>query len=84
MPASDEMSCQELVELVTDYLENALSNSRKLKFEEHLKECDGCLTYVEQMRETIRATGRLREEAISPEVREVLLQLFRNWKLAEQ
>jgi len=84
MPASDEMSCQELVELVTDYLENTLSNSRKLKFEEHLKECDGCLTYVEQMRETIRATGRLREEAIAPEVREVLLQLFRNWKLAEQ
>lgn len=53
------MSCQEFVELVTDYLEDALSPAERARFEEHLRECHWCTRYVEQMRVTIRVVGRL-------------------------
>jgi anti-sigma factor RsiW len=75
-----ELTCQELVEVVTDYLEGDLPADRRLLFEEHIAWCDWCQTYVEQMRETIRLTGALREEDIEPEARDRLLALFRNWK----
>ena len=75
------MSCKELVELVTDYLEDALPASERQRFEEHLAICPGCVTYVDQMRQTVAATGRLREESLSPEAREDLLAAFRDWKL---
>jgi len=74
------LTCQELVELVTDYLESDLSPEDGRRFEEHLDVCPGCATYVEQMRETVSLTGRLREDDLAPPARDALLAQFRNWK----
>jgi anti-sigma factor RsiW len=74
-----EMPCRELVELVTDYLEDRLSPSERARFEAHLAECEYCETYLEQMRQTIRALGRLPEESLSAEARDALLTAFRDW-----
>jgi anti-sigma factor RsiW len=74
-----EMPCRELVELVTDYLEDRLSARDRARFEAHLAECEYCETYLEQMRQTIRALGRLPEESLSPEARDALLTAFRDW-----
>ena len=75
-----ELNCQELVELVTDYLEGVLLPAECARFEAHLTGCDGCTRYLEQMRLTIAAVGRLTEESIEPAARAELLQLFRDWK----
>ena len=74
------MTCKELVELVTDYLEGKLPNEVRLQLEEHLSGCKGCTNYIEQMRETIRLTGCLREENLSAQQKDELLDLFRDWK----
>ena len=74
-----EMACRELVELVTDYLEDRLSPSDRERFEAHVADCEYCETYLEQMRQTIRALGRLPEESLSPEGRDALLAAFRGW-----
>ncbi|HET9325339.1 MAG TPA: zf-HC2 domain-containing protein [Methylomirabilota bacterium] len=74
-----ELPCRELVELVTDYLEDRLSPIDRARFEAHLTECEACRTYLEQFRETIRVLGRLPEESLSPEAREALLTAFRGW-----
>ena len=75
-----DLPCQELVELVTDYLEDQLPSSTRVRFDAHLAQCSGCRAYLEQMRQTIRTVGRLREESIQPETRDRLLSVFRNWK----
>lgn len=75
-----ELTCQELVELVTDYLENALPRSEAARFEEHLQNCRGCRAYVEQMRRTVGALGRLREDWIPEDAIQKLLHTFRDWK----
>jgi anti-sigma factor RsiW len=80
MTNPNEMTCRELVEVITDYLEGALPASDRRRFEEHLSECPYCVNYLEQMRATIEALGELREESISPEAREELLAAFRNWR----
>jgi anti-sigma factor RsiW len=77
---TDELTCRELVELVTDYLEGALPPGDVERFERHLAICPGCTTYVEQIRETVRQTGRLREDDLEPAARDALLAQFRNWK----
>lgn len=74
-----EMPCRELVELVTDYLEDRLSPLDRARFEAHLGECEACRTYLEQFRQTIRALGRLPEESLSPEARASLVAAFRGW-----
>jgi anti-sigma factor RsiW len=79
---SSALTCKELVELVTDYLEGKLPARDRRRFERHLGDCGGCTNYVEQMRTTIAATGRLSEDSISPDVRDELLAAFRDWKLA--
>lgn len=75
-----ELTCQELVELVTDYFENALSENERARIEQHLASCDGCDTYVEQMRLTIETLGKLEEKDVSPEAREKLQRVFWEWK----
>jgi len=75
------LSCRELVELVTDYLEGALPRDRK-RFDAHIAGCDGCRAYLAQMRATIRATGRLTQEQIPTAARDKLLEVFRDWKTA--
>ena len=74
-----ELPCRELVELVTDYLEDRLSPIDRARFEAHLTECEACRTYLEQFRQTIRVLGRLPEESLSPDAREALLTAFRGW-----
>jgi predicted anti-sigma-YlaC factor YlaD len=76
----NEMTCKELVELVTDYLEGTLPDDDHMRLESHLSRCDGCTNYVEQMRQTIRLTGHVQEESLTPQEREDLLTLFRDWK----
>jgi anti-sigma factor RsiW len=74
------MSCRELVELVTAYLEGALSLADRMRFESHLSGCDHCSTYLEQMRLTIQLTGTLRVDGVSREAEETLLRAFRDWR----
>jgi len=78
--AYPEMPCQELVELITEYLEGTLSEVDRLRFEQHLADCRHCRTYLLQMRQTIHALGKLPEETIPDEVKSELLQAFRDWK----
>lgn len=79
MTAAD-LTCRELVEIVTDYLEGRLPRRDLMRFEEHVLGCEGCTVYVAQMRETIRLTGALRTEDVPHEVEEELLRAFRGWK----
>jgi anti-sigma factor RsiW len=74
-----EMPCQELVEVVTEYLEDRLSPSDRARFEAHIAACEPCRTYLEQFRATVRALGRLPEESLSAEARTALLSAFRGW-----
>ena len=76
----DHITCQEVVELVTDYLEDALPAGQASLFEQHLNFCDGCVLYVDQLRTTIATLGRIREADVPPETREKLLTAFRDWK----
>ena len=74
------LTCHELVELITDYLEDALAPEVRARFELHLSVCPGCVDYLEQMRHTIRSVGRLRDESLEPTVRDKLLGAFRTWR----
>jgi len=74
------LTCQELVELVTDYLEGALSVEDRFRFEEHIAVCPPCRAHLWQMRETIRVLGQLTEESVPPRARNELLRAFRDWK----
>jgi anti-sigma factor RsiW len=75
-----ELSCQELVELVTEYLEAALPAEDRERFDSHIAACDGCRTYLEQIRVTVELSGRLTPEQLAPEAEATLLQAFRDWK----
>jgi anti-sigma factor RsiW len=75
-----DLTCMELVELVTDYLEGALAEPDRVRLEAHLAECDGCTVYLAQMRRTISLTGMLTEDEIPPEGRDELLRVFRAWR----
>jgi anti-sigma factor RsiW len=76
----EDLTCQELVELVTAYLEGALDATDRARFEDHLAQCEGCTTYVEQMRTTIRLSGMVSPEALSDEAERDLMSAFRSWK----
>jgi anti-sigma factor RsiW len=72
-----ELTCVEVVELVTAYLDRRLTAPDTERFEEHLAFCDGCSTYLEQMRATIAATGEVRDAEVPAELRDMLLATFR-------
>jgi len=72
--------CQEVVELVTDYLEGALPASDRHRLEAHLATCPHCTEYLAQMRETIRLTGRLAPEDLTPQMRDEFTDLYRRWR----
>ena len=76
------LTCQELTELITDYLEGRLPLARRLSFQMHLGMCRNCRAYVEQMRATLRAVGatRAQESEMPAEVRDELMRRFRDWK----
>ena len=73
------MTCEELVELVTAFLDGALAPEAEQRFVEHLAICDGCEIYVEQLRRTIAEVGQVKPESLSPETRDSLLEAFRTF-----
>jgi anti-sigma factor RsiW len=73
------MTCREVVELMTEYLEGTLSPAQRVRFEEHLAGCDGCTTYLEQMRTTMRLLGRIAEEPMPASMEAELVRAFRDW-----
>lgn len=72
--------CRQAVELVTDYLEGALSEGDRARFEAHLADCPHCRHYLEQMRAMIAAVGGMEPEALESEVRDELVTLYRRWR----
>jgi anti-sigma factor RsiW len=74
-----DLACQQAVEMVTDYLEGQLSRRERRRFERHLAGCPNCTTYLEQIRQTIAATGRVAEETLDPAARADLMDLFRRY-----
>jgi anti-sigma factor (TIGR02949 family) len=78
--SAEHVTCQEVVELVTDYFDGALSPDDAELFEQHLNFCEGCEWYVDQMRTTVSTVGHIPEEQVPPEMRERLLAAFRDWK----
>ena len=75
-----DLVCRQAVELVTDYLEGALSRRARQLFEAHLAGCPHCTEYLAQMRETIRLAGRLEPEDLTPEQRDDFVELYRRWR----
>jgi len=80
MRENKDLSCQEIVELVTDYLEGALPAGDRARFDAHLATCPHCRIYLQQMRQTIAGMGHLPAAAVSPEALQTLLEHFRRWK----
>lgn len=76
-----ELTCQDLVELVTEYLEATLPHAERTRFEEHLATCPGCRTYLEQMRQTIDLlNGHADKTTLPPEILRAFSEAFRGWK----
>jgi anti-sigma factor RsiW len=75
-----DITCKEVVEIVTEYLEGSLNTEDRRRFENHVQDCSGCGTYLEQMRQTIHALGRLPQQSLPFEVQEILLHAFKDWK----
>jgi anti-sigma factor RsiW len=80
MTPPEELTCRELVELVTGYLEGALAPAERSRFEAHVAGCRGCRAYLEQMRLTVAALGRLTEADVAPDAEDALRRAFRRWK----
>jgi predicted anti-sigma-YlaC factor YlaD len=76
----NQLNCQEVVELVTDYLEQALLPEMQAQFEEHIAECPGCDTYLEQVQQTIVMLRKLSEQQMFPKTKQELVEIFRIWK----
>ena len=75
----DALTCRELVELVTEYLEGALDPTERVRFEEHVMTCPPCQAHIDQMRKTIEALGSVPEESVSGSAEHDLLEAFRGW-----
>jgi len=75
-----DLACRQVVELVTEYLEDTLSRNDRARFERHLRSCPNCTAYLDQMRETIAATGRLTAESLTPEASAAFTALYRAWR----
>lgn len=75
-----DLECRQAVELVTDYLEGALSRRERRRFEAHVRACPNCRAYLEQIRMTIRLTGAVEPEDLTAEARQELGELYRRWR----
>lgn len=80
MKRRDAIMCRQAVELVTDYLEGALTADERARFEAHLAGCPHCTEYLREMRMTIAAVGRIAPESLSPAARDDLVALYRTWR----
>jgi anti-sigma factor RsiW len=76
----DWMTCKELVELVTAYLEDVLDAASRTRFEAHLEKCRGCRNFLDQFRITVRTVGRIHDDDLDPGFRDRLLEAFRGWR----
>jgi anti-sigma factor RsiW len=75
-----DVVCQQAVEMVTDYIENALPGDDRQRYERHLADCQHCTEYLAQVRETIRLAGKLTPSDMSPEMRDAFADVFRRWR----
>ncbi len=80
MALTEEMTCKELVQLVTEYLEETLPPKDRRRLEEHLTLCPYCRIYMEQMRETVCLLGKMSEDSIPEDDKQKLLERFQNWQ----
>ena len=80
----EEIPCQQVVELISDYLEGALPARSRRRLDYHLAGCPHCTAYLAQMRETLRLTGRLVPEDLSPEMQREFADVYRRWRAEEQ
>jgi anti-sigma factor RsiW len=80
----EEMTCRELVELVTEYLEGTLLAHDRMRLEAHVAECPYCEEYIAQMRRTVEVLGKLPAERMDPAREQMLLEAFRGWRSAGQ
>jgi anti-sigma factor RsiW len=78
-----DLVCQQAVELVTNYLEGALSRSDRRRYEAHLAGCPHCTEYLAQMRRTIELTGTLTPEDLAPQVQDEFIALYRQWRAGD-
>ena len=78
--SESEITCKDLVELVTDYLDDRMPAEQRLRFEEHIAFCSPCAVYLEQMRQTISVTGALREDDLDQESRDAMLGVFKDFR----
>jgi anti-sigma factor RsiW len=74
-----QLTCREVVEIITEYLEGAMPSPERRRFELHLLNCPHCVRYLEQMRETIRLTGTLSEESLTGDAKAAIMGAFRSW-----
>ncbi|KAA0113120.1 anti-sigma factor [Mycolicibacterium sp. P9-22] len=74
------MDCNELVELVTAYLDDALDLDTRARFDVHLTECDGCDNYLQQLRTTVETLGKVGGDELDPAFRDRLMTAFRDWR----
>jgi len=79
MTGRDAMDCNELVELVTAYLDGSLDTQTRVRFDSHLSQCDGCENYLQQFRETVRTVGKIRNDELDPAFRNRLLDAFKDF-----
>jgi len=79
-----DIVCQQAVELVTDYLENALSAAGRRRFERHLADCPHCTEYLAQMRATIELAGQVTADDLTPQMQDEFIALYRQWQAASE
>lgn len=80
MTEAEPLSCQDVVELITEYLEGSLPAKRRLGFEEHVAICPPCRNYFSQFRHTIQVGKRIEEDQLPPAVRDALVKVFHDWR----
>lgn len=78
--SDQQLTCEELVEIVTEYLDGGLSDAERERFEEHVVVCSGCANYLDQIRMTIEIAGRVTVDDLMEETKTELLAAFRDWK----
>ena len=78
-----DLVCQQAVELVTDYLEGALSRADRRRYEALLAGCPHCTEYLAQMRKTIELTGTLTADDLTPQMQDEFIALFRQWRAGQ-
>ncbi|MEA2133921.1 MAG: hypothetical protein QOC68_1830 [Solirubrobacteraceae bacterium] len=80
MSTDRALTCQELTEALTDYLEGVMAPEERARFDAHLALCEGCVHYVTQMRQTVEAVHRLRVSDVEATAPDDLLAAFRAWR----